>query len=153
MATAFTNAQLTTAGMKETNHDPTKKPGRSSLFVRTVTVNFDNLATSTGTALAADDTFQVMNLQPDEFVIAAGIKVLTVATGAADLDLGFVTTGQTAFIEALIIDDADIVPTQTGTMIQNGVAIGSTSDTLDILTTTVSCAGAVIKVWALIARI
>ena len=153
MATAFTNAQLATAGVKEINIDPTKKPGRSALFVRTVTVNFDNLATSTGVSLAANDTYQVMNLQPNELVISAGIKVLKVATAAADLDLGFVTDGQTAFIEALIIDDADIVPTQTGTMIQNGVAIGSTSDTLDILTTTQTIAGAVIQVWALIARI
>jgi len=154
MATNFTLAQMSTAGNNPVNIDPTEKPGRGVLFFRYVIVNFDNLATSTGVSLAAADTYQVMKFNKNETVLKAGIKVLKVATAAADLDLGFTTLAPTAFAEAIIIDDAHAVPTQTATQLCNAAQISSSaSDTLDILTTTQSTAGAIIQVWALIARI
>ena len=154
MATNFTLAQMSTAGNNPVNVDPTDKNGRGVLFFRYVVVDFDRLATSTGTSLAADDTYQIMKLNKNETVLKAGIKVLKVATAAADLDLGMTTLGATAFATAIIIDDNDALPTQTGTQLCSAVHIkADTSDTLDILTTTQSPAGAVIQVWALIARI
>ena len=49
MATTFTEAQMGKAGAI-VNIDPTKKPGRSQMFIMERTIDFDAMASSTGVA-------------------------------------------------------------------------------------------------------
>jgi hypothetical protein len=147
---AFTISQLDTASMRHKDLDPTQKPGRGTLFIRAITIDFDKLATSSGVALTNADTYQIMNLAVGEMVIGAGARVLTAATDAADLDMGFTGASTKNFLEGLVVNDTDIGPTITAGMLSS--AYCQTADTLDLVTATQSLAAAVIEFWALIAR-
>jgi len=153
MATAFTLANMDTSKFDIKNSDPTKKPGRGMLHVRSRVINFDTLATATGTALAHSDTYQVFDLAPGDIIIAAGVNILTAATAAATLDLGF--TGGTVdyFVDGLAANDTTL-PSQTDGYF-NGPAYISAADTLDLKEAggAQTLAGCVAQVWALIARI
>ena len=91
MATAFTKAQVndSKAG-REKNYDPTKKPGRGQLIVRQVRMDFDAIATTSGQALAHSDTYQCIDVSAGELIISAWVTIITAATAASDIDLGFV---------------------------------------------------------------
>lgn len=153
MATAFTNAQVTTAN-KNTGPrglDPTKKPGQGTLMLQIQRVNFDQIATDTSTALAANDTFQVYQCKAGEVILIAGVKGVKVTTGACTIDLGF--TGGT--VDYFM--DGFTASSLTGHTLSAGgdgmFCTTATTETVDLKTLTTSGAGGIVDVWFLIARI
>ena len=151
MATAFTLANLTSSGITHKNIDPTKKPGRGHLHLRSVRLDFDAIATATGSALAANDTFQLFDLAVGDIVMIVGINVLTATTGAATVDVGFTGSTVDHFIDGYTVNATTMAPTVT-TCLDSPVYI-TTADTLDLITLGQSGAGGVIEVWALIGRL
>jgi hypothetical protein len=149
MATTFTEAQMGKAGAIE-NIDPTKKPGRSQMFIMERTIDFDALATSTGQALATSDVYPIFPVKVGDIIVTSGICVLTAATGASDLDWGFTGGDTTVLCEAFIANDNGEAWTVTNTQL-NPVRV-ITADTVDIVATTATLAGAVLKFWMLVLR-
>jgi len=149
MATAFTRANLAASKQNVVNHDPTKKPGRGVLHMRKCRVDFDAIATTTGTALAANDTFQVFDVAPGDVIIAAGGNVITATTGACVIDLGFTGGDVDMLMDGLVANDTSLPACTRGILHPVYIA---TSDTVDALTLTASGAGGVVEFWMLVYR-
>jgi hypothetical protein len=132
--------------------DPTQKPGRGVIHVLKRTIDFDALATATGTALTNADTYQIFDLQANTIVLAAGINVLVAATNAADCDLGFTGGLTTRFVEGQIMNAIGVSGTYTVTNGCYPIYIAAV-DTLDLVTATQTLAGCTAEVWAVIIRL
>ncbi|MHA2064411.1 MAG: hypothetical protein ACXABY_08530 [Candidatus Thorarchaeota archaeon] len=149
------SGNVTNVAVKKTykEFDPTKKPGRGILVLRTQIINFDLLATSTGVALSASDTFQALNVYAGEIVIAAGINNITATTAAASYNLGFTGGVTDFFLDGSAANDITLPAATDGYF--DGPFYCVTADTIDVLEAggAQTCAGGVIEVWALIARL
>jgi hypothetical protein len=150
MATAYTMAQVASGRGITKIYDPTRKPGRGTLHVRQVHMDFDNIATATGVALATNDTFQVMGVKKGELIIECGINILKVATGAAVFDLGFTSGDVDGLIDGVAASDVDFTAKAARGVLMPIYMYAD--DTLDILSLTASAAGCKADVWALIFR-
>lgn len=153
MATAFTISQIHgTSGMQWADHDPTKKPGRGTLQLRKVVLDFDAIASATGVALAHSDTYQAMHVSAGETIIAAGVNILTAATAAATIDVGFTGGDVDMLVDGVAANDATLPTATRGILVP--VYIPS-ADTIDVLESSgaQTLAGCVAEVWILVAKI
>lgn len=114
-------------------------------------------ATEKGSALAAADVIQAIDVQAGSVIFNAGLEVLTANAGSSVLtfDLGVTGVEPDNFV-----DGYDFVAAIVGDYAQNAAAyqplvIGNTADTIDLLIatlTTTNTAGKV-RVWAIIGTI
>lgn len=154
MATAFTNAQVV-AGSGQPQHHKIDTNGRNIMTIKSQIVNFDGIATASGVALALSDTYQALNIEAGETVITAGVQILKVATGAADIDLGFTGGNEDEFVDGINADSVSSA-SNSGSLLDTVHNIYfAAADTIDILEASAgaSLAGCVVKVWALVVRI
>ena len=111
-------------------------------------------ATAKGSALAAADVIEAIDLQPGSVVFAAGIEVYTAQTGSTVLtvDLGVTGSDADAFVDGfdVIAQAAGVYAAQPAAF--QPIVIGATADTLDVLiaTLTTTNTGGVLRVWALV---
>lgn len=121
------------------------------------TIDFAVAATAKGSALAAADVIEVIDVPAGTMVINAGLQVVTVATGESSdttVDLGITTTEPDNFIDGFDLDAA-----AAGAYAQNAAAfqplIVGTADTIDLLIATATTAptGGKVRVWALMCDI
>jgi hypothetical protein len=121
------------------------------------TIDFAVAATTKGTALAAADVIEVIDVPAGTMVLNAGLQVITVATGESNdttVDLGITTTDADAFVDGFDLDAA-----AAGAYAQNAAAfqplIVGTADTIDLLIATATTAptGGTVRVWAVLCDI
>ncbi len=121
------------------------------------TIDFAVAATAKGSALAAADVIEVIDVPAGTMVINAGLQVVTVATGESSdttVDLGITTTEPDNFVDGFDLDAA-----AAGAYAQNAAAfqplIVGTADTIDLLIATATTAptGGKVRVWALMCDI
>jgi hypothetical protein len=121
------------------------------------TIDFAVAATTKGTALAAADVIEVIDVPAGTMVLNAGLQVITVATGESNdttVDLGITTTDPDCFVDGFDLDAA-----AAGAYAQNAAAfqplIVGTADTIDLLITTATTAptGGTVRVWAVLCDI
>jgi hypothetical protein len=121
------------------------------------TIDFAVAATAKGSALAAADVIEVIDVPANTMVINAGLQVVTVATGESSdttVDLGITTTEPDNFVDGFDLDAA-----AAGAYAQNAAAfqplIVGTADTIDLLIATATTAptGGKVRVWALMCDI
>jgi hypothetical protein len=121
------------------------------------TIDFAVAATAKGSALAAADIIEVIDVPAGTMVINAGLQVVTVATGESSdttVDLGITTTEPDNFVDGFDLDAA-----AAGAYAQNAAAfqplIVGTADTIDLLIATATTAptGGKVRVWALMCDI
>ncbi len=149
MATTITVAQLD--GIKQpVVIDPTKKPGRGNLVMRTQQLDFDTFDTFTSVTSASADTYQMINVYPGEWVLAAGVVNLVAATAAATYHLGMTAGVTTFFTNAQAANDAEDPTCTTKGFDTPFYCV--TADTIDLLVNTQAPTPARIQVWALILR-
>jgi len=156
MATAYTSAQISgtgpnQAGMMAETHKWTDKVGGAEMLLRKVKIDFDHLATQTGVALAANDTFQVMHVNAGETVVFCGFHIDKVATGAADIDFGLTGGDVDGFIDGIEANDASPTVVAAPFGLLSGTYFSS-GDTLDAKALSASLAGCICTFWALIFR-
>lgn len=134
--------------------------GHPAILTRTVpyvvrkTINLSTAATSKGSALAAADVIEALDIPAGTVIMNAGIKVITAQTGSTVLTLDLGVTG----IDAdNFVDGFDYFAAAAGAYAQNAAAfqpivIGATADTLDVLiaTLTTTNTGGTFEVWALL---
>jgi hypothetical protein len=121
------------------------------------TIDFAVAATTKGTALAAADVIEVIDVPAGTMVLNAGLQVITVATGESNdttVDLGITTTDPDCFVDGFDLDAA-----AAGAYAQNAAAfqplIVGAADTIDLLITTATTAptGGTVRVWAVLCDI
>ena len=121
------------------------------------TIDFAVAATTKGTALAAADVIEVIDVPAGTMVLNAGPQVITVATGESNdttVDLGITTTDPDCFVDGFDLDAA-----AAGAYAQNAAAfqplIVGAADTIDLLITTATTAptGGTVRVWAVLCDI
>ena len=121
------------------------------------TIDFAAAATAKGTALAAADVIEVIDVPAGTMVLNAGLQVVTVATGESNdntLDLGITGVDADAFVDGFDLDAA-----AAGAYAQNAAAfqplIVGAADTIDLLITTATTAptGGTVRVWAVLCDI
>jgi hypothetical protein len=121
------------------------------------TIDFAVAATAKGSALAAADVIEVIDVPANTMVINAGLQVITVATGESSdttVDLGITTTEPDNFVDGFDLDAA-----AAGAYAQNAAAfqplIVGTADTIDLLIATATTAptGGKVRVWAVMCDI
>jgi hypothetical protein len=121
------------------------------------TIDFAAAATAKGSALAAADVIEVIDVPAGTMVLNAGLQVITVATGESNdttVDLGITTTEPDIFVDGFDLDAA-----AAGAYAQNAAAyqplVVGTADTIDLLIATATTAptGGTVRVWALMCDI
>lgn len=129
-------------------------PHHNAVQVVSVELDFAAAATAKGSALAANDVIEVLDLPAGCFIFGAGAEVLEAMTGTSTdltLDLGITTTELDAFIDGWDFDAASVGDLKADTPDVTGIFL-ATADTLDIeiQTQTGTFTGGKIRVFAVI---
>lgn len=126
---------------------------RSMPYVVETTLNFATATTTKGSALAAADVLEVLDIPAETLILNAGYEVTAAITGDVTLDVGVTGVDADNFIDGATLAAA----TAVGTYAQNAAAfqpivIGATADTLDVLiaTSTTAVSAGTIRVWAVL---
>ena len=126
---------------------------RSMPYVVETTLNFATATTTKGSALAATDVLEVLDIPAETLILNAGYEVIAAITGDVTLDVGVTGVDADNFIDGATLAAA----TAVGTYAQNAAAfqpivIGATADTLDVLiaTSTTAVSAGTIRVWAVL---
>lgn len=116
------------------------------------TINFATATTAKGSALAAADVIEAVQIPAQSVVLAAGYEVLSAITGDVTMSVGVTGVLATAYVNAATLAAATAVGTY-GTSSTTAYPIATaTADTVDLLisaSTTALSAGSV-RVWALL---
>lgn len=117
------------------------------------TIDLAAAATAKGSALAAADVIQAINVPANTLILNAGIEVITAVDGSASADnawdLGVTGVDPDAFVDAYALDEATAGDYAQNAAAYQPIVIG-TADTIDLLiqaATTAPVSG-VVRVWA-----
>lgn len=118
-------------------------------------VDFAAAATEKGSALAANDVIQVIDLPAGHYIYAAGIEVISAMTGTSTdsaLDLGITGGDVDNFVDGFDFDGASVGDNATAATTDAGILQITSADTLDILiqAQTGTITGGKLRVWALL---
>lgn len=149
---AYTISDMLDANIPQKHIDFTKKPGRGQLHFLVRRIDFDDFATKNGISLNNADTYQIFDLEAKTVILFAGINIISTATGAASLLLGFVGGNTDNFVKEQIANVAGPARVQTVTEATPPMYASVAEETLDITCATATLAGCKAEVWALIMR-
>ena len=125
---------------------------RNMPYVVENTINFATATTAKGSALAAADVIEAVQIPAQSVVLAAGYEVLSAITGDVTMSVGVTGVLATAYVNAATLAAATSVGTY-GTSSSTAYPIAtSVADTVDLLisaSTTALSAGSV-RVWAVL---
>lgn len=132
----------------------------STMYLIQKELDFAAAATAKGSALAASDVIQVLDVPAGSLVWAAGFEVTSVHTGTSTdtaFDFGITGGNVDAFVDGFDFDGAsvgDLSAIAAGTQ-ADGPVLVSTNDTIDVLiqAMTGTTTGGKIRCWALISDI
>ena len=119
-------------------------------------IDIADAVTSKGSALAAADVIQALNIPTNSMILGGGVEVKTATTGTAiDLTIDIGITGGDV---DLLVDGFDLDGAAAGAYAATGVQTATavtTADTVDILIAgmTGTLLTGVVRVWAVIADI
>jgi hypothetical protein len=124
-------------------------------YVIEATLNFATATTTKGSALAATDVIEVLDIPAESVILSAGYEVTAAITGDVTVDVGVTGIDADNFIDGATLAAA----TAVGTYAQQAAAfqpiILQSADTLDVLiasSTTAISAGS-IRVWAVVCSV
>lgn len=122
-------------------------------YVVEATLNFATATTTKGSALAAADVLEVLDIPAETLILNAGYEVTAAITGNVTVDLGVTGVDADNFVDGATLDTSSTV----GAYAQNAAAfqpivIGASADTLDVLiaTSTTAVSAGKIRVWAVL---
>lgn len=134
---------------------PTRNGNTSVPYLVEFNLNLATAATSKGSALAAADVIQTIDLPAHTLVLAAGFEVTSVMTGTstdATVDLGVTGIDPDAYVDGFDLDGAAVGTYPQQPAAYQPIVIGGTADTLDLLiaTQTGTITGGVLRVFAVL---
>jgi hypothetical protein len=124
-------------------------------YVIEATLNFATATTTKGSALAATDVIEVLDIPAESVVLSAGYEVTAAITGDVTVDVGVTGIDADNFIDGATLAAA----TAVGTYAQQAAAfqpiILQSADTLDVLiaTSTTAISAGAIRVWAVVCSV
>lgn len=103
-------------------------------YVVDVEIDLAAAATAKGSALAANDVIEAIDLPTNAVVLAAGVEVVTAPAGgtAFSVDLGVTGGDVDAFVDGFTVTGASAGDYAT-LAVAGPVVVGGTADTLDLL--------------------
>lgn len=128
---------------------------RNMPYVIEATLNFATATTTKGSALAATDVIEVLDIPAESVVLSAGYEVTAAITGDVTVDVGVTGIDADNFIDGATLAAA----TAVGTYAQQAAAfqpiILASADTLDVLiaTSTTAISAGSIRVWAVVCSV
>lgn len=130
---------------------PSRSLGRLPYVVEK-TIDFAAATTAKGSALAAADVIEAIDVPAQSVVLNAGYEVTATITGDVTIDAGITGVDADVFVDGATLAAA----TSVGAFAQNAAAyqpvvLGS-ADTIDLLiaTSTTAISAGTVRVWALI---
>jgi hypothetical protein len=157
MATAFTRKQISGGGVGEygakTRDHRWRNVTGNDLILREIRIDFDALATATGTALALSDTYQIMDVMAGDIVVFMGFDIESAATNAADIDIGLTAGDTDGFVDGIEANDTSptVVAAPFGLLSGTRFAAADTIDALE-KSGAQTLAGCKARFWAFIIR-
>jgi hypothetical protein len=124
-------------------------------YVIEATLNFATATTTKGSALAATDVIEVLDIPAESVVLSAGYEVTAAITGDVTVDVGVTGIDADNFIDGATLAAA----TAVGTYAQQAAAfqpiILQSADTIDVLiaTSTTAISAGSIRVWAVVCSV
>jgi len=137
---------------------PTFAGNFRKVYVSQRDLNLATAATTKGSALAAADVIEIIDLPPHSVVLGATVQVTSVMTGTstdATIDVGVTGIDPDAFVDGMDLDAATLGSYGAQPAAYQPIVIGATADTLDVLiaTQTGTITGGVLRVTAIIADV
>jgi hypothetical protein len=130
---------------------PSRSLGRLPYVVEK-TIDFAVATTAKGSALAAADVIEAIDVPAQSVVLNAGYEVTATITGDVTIDLGVTGVDADVFVDGAVLAAA----TTVGTFAQNAAAyqpvVLGAADTVDLLIagSTAAISAGKVRVWALI---
>lgn len=147
---------MTTGTVGTVTNGITANQTTSPIRMMSTVVDFAAATTSKGSALAANDVLQVLDIPANSQVMMAGFHVLTAMTGTSTnlaLDLGFTGGDVDNFCDGFDYDGASVGDVSTrGIPATASETFITATDTLDILiqAQTGTFTGGKVRVWAIV---
>ena len=130
---------------------PSRSLGRLPYVVEK-TIDFAVATTAKGSALAAADVIEAIDVPAQSVVLNAGYEVTATITGDVTIDLGVTGVDADVFVDGAVLAAA----TTVGTFAQNAAAyqpvVLGAADTVDLLIagSTAAISAGKVRVWALV---
>ena len=116
------------------------------------TINFASAVTAKGSALAAADVIEALQIPAQSIVLAAGFEVLSAVTGSCTVSLGVTGVTAAAYVSAFGVTSSLSVGDYATPATAGYPIVTKSADTLDLLlvTETTTLSAGSIRVFALI---
>jgi len=116
------------------------------------TINFASAVTAKGSALAAADVIEALQIPAQSIVIAAGFEILTAVTGSCTVSLGVTGVTAAAYVSAFGVTGSLAVGDYATPATAGYPIVTKSADTLDLLlvTETTTLSAGSLRVFALI---
>jgi hypothetical protein len=134
---------------------PTRSGNTSLPYLVEVNLDLAAATTAKGSALAAADVIEVIDVPAGTIILAAGLQVTTETTDTqtdVTVDLGVTTTDPDAFVDGYDLDAAVAGAYASQPATYQPIVIGATADTIDLLiaTATAGPSAGELRIWAVL---
>jgi hypothetical protein len=125
---------------------------RNMPYVVENTINFASAVTAKGSALAAADVIEALQIPAQSIVLAAGFEVITAVTGSCTVSLGVTGVTAAAYVSAFGVTSSLAVGDYATPATAGYPIVTKSADTLDLLlvTETTTLSAGSIRVFAVI---
>jgi hypothetical protein len=125
---------------------------RNMPYVVENTINWASAVTAKGSALAANDVIEALQIPAQSIVLAAGFEVITAATGSCTVSLGVTGVTAAAYVAAFAVTSSATAGTYATPATAGYPIVSASADTLDLLlvTETTTLSAGSIRVFAVI---
>jgi hypothetical protein len=125
---------------------------RNMPYVVENTINWATAVTAKGSALAAADVIEALQIPAQSIVLAAGFEVITAATGSCTVSLGVTGVTAAAYVSAFAVTSSATAGTYATPATAGYPIVSAAADTLDLLlvTETTTLSAGSIRVFAVI---
>ena len=116
------------------------------------TINWASAVTAKGSALAAADVIEALQIPAQSIVLAAGFEVITAATGSCTVSLGVTGVTAAAYVSAFAVTSSATAGTYATPATAGYPIVSQSADTLDLLlvTETTTLSAGSIRVFAVL---
>jgi len=116
------------------------------------TINWASAVTAKGSALAAADVIEALQIPAQSIVLAAGFEVITAATGSCTVSLGVTGVTAAAYVSAFAVTSSATAGTYATPATAGYPIVSQSADTLDLLlvTETTTLSAGSVRVFAVL---
>ena len=125
---------------------------RNMPYVVENTINLASAVTAKGSALAAADVIEALQIPAQSIVLAAGFEITSAVTGSCTVSLGVTGVTAAAYVSAFAVTSALSVGTYATPATAGYPIVSQSADTLDLLlvTETTTLSAGTIRVFAVV---